>query len=525
MRIRHICHASLLIETGGLRLATDPWFDGPAFSSQWHVFPRPLEPQRVNEAEVILISHGHEDHLHEPTLRALAAGKRAVYPYDWYDGNVPYLKSLGFCEVTEARSWKPIRLNGSVTVTFIKVGPDSIMVFEGEGRVVINVNDALHSSEPAVIDRVTAQLKARWPTIDTVFCGFGGASYYPNAIHADGKQDVDVARVREQLFAHNFCRIAQALAPAVAVPFAADFVLLAEHQRWINTVRFPREQLAGYYDRHFRQPGDRVRILPLYPGDVLEDNRLTERSPYRDRMREGGLDHLIVEQYAAEIRALAARKPPTPSDVQDLAACLLARLTEQARALPPGRLARIRFAIRLTDVAAPLCLNLSFPGGRAAVEWGVQPAPGSLFVLETTSGLLRSLFSHPWAGDVLIIGYSGDIRLAERAPMDHALFVTCMDLLTAYPSPVASLRRHPVRMARYLAQNPGLLLDRLRQKLGLRRAAAGPAAVRSLIKGSQWLTEPADQLRATCGLPEWPAHPIPPVPAPDAGCEVDPCVA
>lgn len=523
MRIRHISHASLLIETGGLRLATDPWFDGPAFSGQWHVFPRPVEPQRVTEAEVILISHGHEDHLHEPTLRAIAPGRRAVYPFDWYDGNVPYLKSLGFREVTEARSWTPIRLNDSVTVTFVKVGPDSIMVFEGEGRVVVNVNDALHSSEPAVIERVTARLTARWPTIDTVFCGFGGASYYPNAIHADGKQDVEVARVREQLFVHNFCRIAQALQPAVAVPFAADFVLLAEHQRWINAVRFPREQIAGYYDRHFRRPGDRLRILPLYPGDVLEDNRLIERSPYRDRMRQGALDHLIVEQYAAEIRALAGRPPLQACDVGDLDACLLARLTGQARAVPPGRLERIRFAIRLTDVAGPVCLNISFPGGRAAVERRAQPAPGSRFVLETTSALLRSLFSHPWAGDVLIIGYSGDIRLAERAPMDHGLFVTCMDLLTAYPSALDSFFRHPVRMARYLAQNPGMVLGRLRQKLGRRRASAGPDG--SLIKGPQWLTEPADQLRKICGLPEWPARPMPPIPARDAGYEADPCVA
>lgn len=504
MRIQHVSHACLLLETTEMRLATDPWFEGPAFGGQWHVFPKPVDPKVIDQAEVILLSHGHEDHLHEPTLRCFAGNKLAIYPYDWYEGNVPYLRQLGFRRVIEAPSYKPIKLGDATTVTFVKVGPDSIIVIEGDGRVVVNVNDALHSCEPALIARVTAQLKARWPRIDTVLCGFGGASFYPNTIHCDGKDDVEVARVREQLFVHNFCSIVKTLEPAVAVPFAADFVLLAEPQRWINTARFPRECIAGYYDQHFRSGRDQVRIIPLYPGDVLENNRLAARSPYRDQIRNGSLDHLIAEHYASEIQALAARVAIPPADLDDLDTALLARLNKQAKTVPLDRLARIVFTVRLNDVIGPLCLNVSFAGRSARVEHAVAPAPGALFILETSSDLLRSLFSHPWAGDVLVIGYGGEIRVMDSASIHNGLFASSLELLTAYPSSVASLFRNPVRMGRYLVQNPGQALERIRQKLASNRRAGGEPAIPSLIKSPNWLTEPAATLRELCGLPEWP---------------------
>ena len=79
MRIHYVCHACLLIETGDAKLATDPWFEGPAYCGQWHVFPRPVETQMLDQAQAIIISHAHEDHLHEPTLQRFSKGNRIFY--------------------------------------------------------------------------------------------------------------------------------------------------------------------------------------------------------------------------------------------------------------------------------------------------------------------------------------------------------------------------------------------------------------------------------------------------------------
>jgi hypothetical protein len=40
VKVEYISHACLLIDTGEVRIATDPWFAGPAYSQQWYVFPK-----------------------------------------------------------------------------------------------------------------------------------------------------------------------------------------------------------------------------------------------------------------------------------------------------------------------------------------------------------------------------------------------------------------------------------------------------------------------------------------------------
>ena len=297
MDITYVSHACLHVRTSDVTIAFDPWLDGPAFANQWHVFPAPTDRSIVDEAEVIVVSHGHEDHLHAPTLSKLGKDKTLVYPYYWYGETFSYLNGLGFKKAIEARSGKRYALGAQTFITPIVNGQDSILVVEADGQVVVNVNDALHSSDVRLIEHYTRILKTAWPRIDAVFCGFGGASHFPNVYHAPGKDDVAVARLREQLYAHNFCRIVERLAPDVAVPFAADFVLLDSKQRWINETRFPREQIAEYYVRNF-PGGVHSEIVVMYPGDRLVDMRLHASSQYRALAK----DH----SRAAMVRAMSA---------------------------------------------------------------------------------------------------------------------------------------------------------------------------------------------------------------------------
>ena len=76
MRVTYVSHACLLIDTGTSIITTDPWFEGPAFCGQWNVFPRPVDTPALDQASVVLLSHAHEDHLHEPTLRRLVVEGR-----------------------------------------------------------------------------------------------------------------------------------------------------------------------------------------------------------------------------------------------------------------------------------------------------------------------------------------------------------------------------------------------------------------------------------------------------------------
>src|SRR5919204_1145658 len=335
MKIEYICHACLSIDTGDLRILTDPWFRGLAYCGQWNVFPKPVNLHAVADTQVLLLSHGHEDHFHSRSLEMVPKTARVLYPYTWYGGVTHYLKELGFEDVAEDATHKTFRLTPHTAVTYLVNSLDSIMVIESHDKVFVNVNDALHAYPTPIIDVFTAYIRHRWPRIDTVFCGFGGASYFPNTVHCDGKNDLEIAEAREQMFVHAFSRIVHRLKPAVAVPFAADFALLRPRQRWINEARFPRARIAEYYRIVYGDSPGNPQIHAMYPGDVLFDNALQPTSPYRQQLHSGNLLHLIDKQYAEEIAALETQACISEFEIEDLERALLRNLLLRARLFSP----------------------------------------------------------------------------------------------------------------------------------------------------------------------------------------------
>ena len=251
------------------------------YCGQWDLFPKPVDTSKTEDADVVLISHGHEDHLHADSLRQLLKDARVFYPYSWHGGARQFLGNLGFAHCQEAATGRTYRLVERTQVTFIANNLDSIIVIEHDGQVFVNANDALHSYPAATIDYYVERIARRWGRIDGLFCGYGGANYFPNTIHCPGKDDVETGRVREQLFVNNFCRIVDGLKPQVAVPFAADFVLLDPRQRWINDVKMPRSRLGEYYRQYFEKEGGErfdADIIAMYPGDVLEETIWSKNS-------------------------------------------------------------------------------------------------------------------------------------------------------------------------------------------------------------------------------------------------------
>ncbi len=72
MKLTYVSHASLYIVADSLKVLTDPWFFGPAYFDQWYVFPKPVDVDFVDGITHLIITHGHEDHLHIPTLMKIS---------------------------------------------------------------------------------------------------------------------------------------------------------------------------------------------------------------------------------------------------------------------------------------------------------------------------------------------------------------------------------------------------------------------------------------------------------------------
>jgi hypothetical protein len=450
MKIEYICHACLFIDTGDLTIATDPWFQGPAYCGQWNVFPKPVNTAILDDSDVVLYSHGHEDHFHPPSLEKLPKASRVFYPYTWYGGIEPYLKELGFQDVTEALTGRTIRLTPKTSVTYVVNNLDSIVVIESDGAVFVNVNDALHSYPPRIVDVFVQHVLQRWPRIDTVFCGFGGASYFPNTIHCAGKNDFEIAEAREQMFAHAFCRIVHDLNPKVAVPFAADFVLLRGNQRWINECRFPRSRIPDYYRKCFGSSPDGPRIQVMYPGDILVNNELVPRSPYRSQLSAGGLQPLIDEQYGQEMSLLKEEKWITEQEAQAIERDLRQNLKLRMSLFEPKVLNQIEFSLKVSDVRENPYFHVSMKSSEPSVVRSATPSPDSILEIEMRSDILRCAFSSDWGGDAVTIGYGCEIQIIRKEIIESNLDVVCVQLLTRIPVASRHWRNEPLRMARHV---------------------------------------------------------------------------
>lgn len=92
MRATWFGHATLLLETGGVRLLTDPVLRGRLAHLRRHA---PRMPPPV--ADAVLVSHVHQDHLDRPSLRLVAGSRTAVVVPR---GAERLVAGLGFTTVT-----------------------------------------------------------------------------------------------------------------------------------------------------------------------------------------------------------------------------------------------------------------------------------------------------------------------------------------------------------------------------------------------------------------------------------------
>lgn len=107
-RITWLGHSTVLLETGGARLLTDPVLGariGPVRRR------RELVEVDLAAIDAVLISHLHHDHLDLPSMRLLRPEIRVIVP----TGAGPLLRSRGFRHVTELDIHKSITL-GDTTI-------------------------------------------------------------------------------------------------------------------------------------------------------------------------------------------------------------------------------------------------------------------------------------------------------------------------------------------------------------------------------------------------------------------------
>jgi hypothetical protein len=484
LRVDFVGHATLLVRIGNLTILTDPWWSGPAYRGQWYPYPLPVPEQfDLRQLDVVYISHGHEDHLHRETLNEVlraAPNVMAVIPQRYDTSMRDYLRRIGFQHIREVPGGTQIDVRRGPDSARLRVFThmdDSMLSIESGGQVLLNANDALHASRRELIEEYCRVLRWRLPRIDYLFCGFGGASYFPNCIHVPGKDDAAVARDREVFFLRNFALVTERLQPRHAFPFAAHFVLPDERNWWISETRLR----MGPPAETVRQiaPGLRAEVHDLQPGDWVEGDIV-----------HASVSPLIEPERARrDVRARYGSAPdPKPlarPQFDRLVDAARAFATERALTLGPG--ARLDAVIRLWDHPAA-DIRIVVAEGRADVAPTTSTdrdgPPEVLFA--TRSDLLWATMQTPFGRDLITVGYAGDIRLRSSQEMANNAHERLLNLLAlAQPRWRERFRRHPGRVLGFVLGDPSMRFA-LKSKLGLARSVPLNESERGLYAISDW---------------------------------------
>ncbi len=110
-RVTYLGHATVLLEIANQRILTDPVLTGRI------AFIRRLPgraPELSSQPDVVLVSHGHQDHLHRASLRLLPADVPIVAPR----GLGALIRSWGFERVEELAVDESMTL-GDATITAV----------------------------------------------------------------------------------------------------------------------------------------------------------------------------------------------------------------------------------------------------------------------------------------------------------------------------------------------------------------------------------------------------------------------
>jgi hypothetical protein len=424
MHIRYIGHAGLALDVAGQHLLCDPWWNGPAYTGQWQAYPLPrFEKADLESADFIYISHGHEDHLHIPTLRSIDKRAALLIPKHRDPGLRDSLQSMGFARVIEIGHGQQMRLAPGLLATIYLNKEDSILVLQGDGRTLVNANDALHASPRHIVDHLCRQIRARHPRIDTLLLGYSGASWFPNCIQITDDQGYD-ATERERIFTQSFAYVTRQLEPRTVLPIGSGWVLLEERLRWINDVRFrspsPAEELH-------RQGAHQIACHPLQPGDRLLDDLFMPASGGRPTAEEVEADlHRLFPAGLAEMRL---RLEPDEERLEKVRQALHANASQRGRRLlRDGQ--RLLCRIDLRDVP-----GVSFLVDCERRNVHVQRCDRlrlAPLVLTTRLAVLEALATQTYGYESISIGYGATLQLRRG---DLEMRTTLLGLLGRKPLP------------------------------------------------------------------------------------------
>ncbi len=266
LELAYLNHAAILLELGGVKLLSDPWFEGTAFSGGWGLeYDNPEALAAADAATHLWISHWHSDHLHAPTLQKLAARRPELCVLANVSANfsmVERMRELGFTNVLPVPEREPLLLAGHVRVTrHPTAGIDNMLHLVTDEWSVLNYNDC---NLPLGALRAVCK---RIGHVDVLLTNYN---------HAGKLFDVPSDALVKDQFWNALLRVVDTVAPRTVVPFASSHYYRSVWSRGQNASLLSFDELQA-------RAGADPRFAVLRVGDSLRlsagASQLTRRVP------------------------------------------------------------------------------------------------------------------------------------------------------------------------------------------------------------------------------------------------------
>lgn len=247
MKFTYIKSSTVVVEHNGVKVLCDPWMtDGIYYGSWYHYPPLTFEPSDFHDVDFIYISHIHPDHMDKYTL-------------DCFPKNIPILihdyqekfllkliKGIGFETVIEVPHKEEYSLGDDFIIEILAADNcdpttcgkffgcpmsrpytktlqiDSLAVFHGGGRTLVNTNDCQYELAHTVCDYIVS----KYETVDFAMVGYSSATAYPQcfeSLSTEAKVS-EKYRIRDQ-FLHKAASYVKHLGVPHFLPFAGQYIL------------------------------------------------------------------------------------------------------------------------------------------------------------------------------------------------------------------------------------------------------------------------------------------------------------
>ncbi|MFH2008103.1 MAG: MBL fold metallo-hydrolase [bacterium] len=143
MKITMISHCCLLIELGGKQILTDPWMTEPLYGGRlFHRFGLGLQIEELPPLDLIVASHGHDDHLDPGTLRRLDPATPVLV----LAKVARKVRKLGFSDVFPMAAGEQYRQGGLWVQACPGKHPGGLVtyVLRGDGETVFFAGDSAY---------------------------------------------------------------------------------------------------------------------------------------------------------------------------------------------------------------------------------------------------------------------------------------------------------------------------------------------------------------------------------------------